>query len=94
MENLKIKLAVVFVRRVFPFQLSPAFRKSLVKSGEVLQCRYASVWRELVAFRAGEMQPGAGDTSSRQTEADATALSTFHARDERTGNDEGGPERC
>jgi hypothetical protein len=39
------------------------------------------------------MQPGAGDTSSRQTEADATAFSTFRARDERAGNDEGGPER-
>jgi hypothetical protein len=52
----------------------------------------ASVWRELVAFRAGEMQPGAGDTSSRQTEADATAFP--HAdRDERAGSDEGGPER-
>jgi hypothetical protein len=35
---------------------------------------HALVWRELVAFRAGEMQPGAGDTSSRQTEADATAF--------------------
>jgi hypothetical protein len=41
---------------------------------KVLQCRHASVWRELVAFRAGAMQPGAGDTSSRQTEADATAF--------------------
>jgi hypothetical protein len=39
-----------------------------------VKCRHASVWRELVAFRAGEMQPGAGDTSSRQTEADATAF--------------------
>jgi len=47
---------------------------------------HASVWREFVAFRAGEMQPGAGDTSSRQTEADATA---FHQGrgDERAGND-------
>jgi len=54
--------------------LPTAFRKSLFKSGVAVQCRYASVWRELVAFRAGEMQPGAGDTSSRQTEADATAF--------------------
>jgi hypothetical protein len=46
---------------------------------------HASVWREFVAFRAG-------DTSSRQTEADATAF--LHAdRDERAGSDEGGPER-
>jgi hypothetical protein len=58
-----------------------------------IQCHYASVWRELVAFRVGEMQPGAGDTSSRQTEADATAFLTFRARDERAGNDEGGSER-
>jgi hypothetical protein len=35
---------------------------------------HASVWREFVAFRAGEMQPGAGGTSSHQTEADATAF--------------------
>ena len=35
---------------------------------------HASVWRELVTFRAGEMQPGAGDTGSRQTEAGATAF--------------------
>jgi len=52
-----------------------------------IQCHCASVWCELVAFRAGEMQPGAGDTSSHQTEADATAFSTFRARDERAGND-------
>ncbi|MGA2279191.1 MAG: hypothetical protein ABSG80_02685 [Verrucomicrobiota bacterium] len=54
--------------------MSAAFHKSLVKSREAVQCRYASVWRELVTFRAGEMQPGTGDTSSRQTEADATAF--------------------
>jgi len=54
--------------------LPTAFHKSQVKSGEAVQCRYASVWREFVAFRAGEMQPGAGDTGSRQTEADATAF--------------------
>jgi hypothetical protein len=33
----------------------------------VVQCHYASVWRELVAFRVG-------DTSSRQTEAGATVF--------------------
>ena len=53
---------------------------------------HASVWREFVAFRAGEMQPGAGDTSSRQTEADATAP-TDASRDERAEVTEGGPER-
>ena len=41
---------------------------------------HASVWREFVAFRAGEMQPGAGDTSSRQTEADATAFPQRQSR--------------
>jgi len=46
----------------------------LSNQAKVLPCRHASVWSELVAFRAGEMQPGEGDTSSLQTEADATAF--------------------
>src|SRR5208283_4966527 len=48
---------------------------------------HASVWCEFVAFRTGEMQPGAGGTSSHQTEADAIACSLNAGRDERAGND-------
>jgi len=70
----------------FPVPVAEGASQIAGKSREVVQCRHASVWRELVAFRAGEMQPGAGDTSSRQTEADATAFPIF-ARDERAGND-------
>ena len=73
-EKLENQTGIGSVHRVFLCRLLTVFCKSLVKSGETVQYRYASVWRELVAFRAGEMQPGAGDTSSRQTEADATAF--------------------
>jgi hypothetical protein len=47
---------------------------------------FASVWRELVAFRAGELQPGAGDTScARRKQTRLRFLNT--GWDERAGND-------
>jgi hypothetical protein len=60
--------------RVFQCRQPLNFANYWSNRAKDLQCRHASVWRELVAFRAGEVQPGAGDTSSRQTEADATAF--------------------
>jgi len=51
-----------------------------------IQFCYASVWRELVASRAG-------DTSSRQTEADAAAFPIFAQGTSGREMTEGGPER-
>jgi hypothetical protein len=51
----------------------------------------ASVWPELVALRAGQLQPGADDTSSGQTLADMTLDAS---RDERAEVMESNPERA
>jgi len=56
-----------------------------------------SGWRpeQAECRRRDDFRNGAGTQRRRQplTEADAAAFSTFRARDERAGNDEGGPER-
>jgi hypothetical protein len=73
-EKLKIKLVVVFGAPSFPVPVAGGIPQIAGQIRQGSSMHYASVWPELVAFRAGEMQPGAGDTSSGQTEADATAF--------------------
>jgi hypothetical protein len=81
--NLKIKL--MLVRGVFLCRLPTVFRKSLVKSGEAF---YAAM------LRSGGGRAAGGRGTPRPARRKRTRLRFLNAgRDERAGNDEGGPER-
>jgi hypothetical protein len=88
--NLKIKL--MLVRGVFLCRLPTVFRKSLVKSGEAF---YAAMLRSGAnMWRSARARCSPARATQVRARRKRTRLRFLNAgRDERAGNDEGGPER-